>query len=264
MVPSVFEFNSYKEYLNAWLKAQPKGGHGLRKRIAETIGTQTGFVTQVLSGSAHFSSEQILAISEMQGLNPLELQFLLLLLQWERAGTQSYKHYVERQIQKQREDNHNLSNRLREPKMPSEVDQGTYFSSWIYACIHVMTTCERFHNSPQTIAEALGLPISQVKEVLEFLLRSGLMKGEARLHLGTDSPFLRRHHTNMNLLAMQNILSKSIQEDLHYSSIVSVSAADVDRIREIFTRSIQESKAVVKRSKGEKVYSTTLNFFKVC
>jgi uncharacterized protein (TIGR02147 family) len=268
---NIFEFDSYKEFLRSWLQEQPNAGHGLRSRMAEAIGTQTGFITQVLTGAAHFSPEQVFAMADLLGQSSEEIQFLQLLLQYERAGTNAYRKHVTVQIEKVRSERNNLLKRLKAESFPSDIDQGTYFSSWIYACVHVMATCERFQKSRVAIAEALNLPISQINEVLEFLLRTGLVEetpeglqvGKARVHLGTDSPFLRRHHTNLNLLSLQNILNQPLDQNLQYSSLVSLSEDDVQKIREIFLKSIQESKGIVRDSEGATVYATTLNFFKI-
>lgn len=271
MGPSIYGFTNYKEYLNAWLKVQPKEGHGLRKRLAEHIGTQTGFVTQVLGGSAHFGPEQVYAISQMIGHSPEESHFMQLLLHHERAGSIDYKKHIHKQMQKIVEDRKILSQRLKAQNFPSEVDQHRYFSSWVYACLHVMTTCERFQVSRQAMAEALGLSLDLVSENIEFLIHAGLIKeekgrlvtGNARLHLGTNSPYLPDHHRNWNLLAMQKI-STDIKKDLHYSSVVSLAAKDYDKVKEIFMRAIEESKKIVKDSEGEKIYTTTLHFFEIC
>ena len=266
----VFEFENYKNFVNAWLSAQPKKGHGLRRKMAEAIHTQTGYITQVLSGSAHFSAEQGLRLANFFGLPPEEREFFLLLLQLDRAGTSDYREFISSQIKKAREDRRNLSKRFKAKTFPSDKDQSRYFSSWLYACIHVMVTCERFQSSRRTIASALGIPITRATEIIDFLVQSGfireqggkLVAGEARAHLGTDSPFLSRHHLNWNLLALQKILTDPTT-NLHYSSVVSLSKADVDAFREIFTRALDRSNKIVADSPGEQVFAFTLNFFPV-
>jgi uncharacterized protein (TIGR02147 family) len=268
---NIFEFDSYKEFLRSWLQEQPNAGHGLRSRMAEAIGTQTGFITQVLTGSAHFSPEQVFGLAELFGQSPVEIQFLQLLLSYERAGTVSYRKHLAAQIEKVRTERNDLRKRLKVESFPSEIDQGMYFSSWLYACVHVMATCERFQNSRAAMAEALHLSLAQINEILEFLFRTGLVEetpnglrvGNSRVHLGTDSPFLRRHHTNLNLLSLQNILNQPLDQNLQYSSLVSLSKDDVQKVREIFLKSIQESKGIVRDSEGDTVFATTINFFKV-
>lgn len=271
MAVSIFDFRSYKGYLQAWLQDQPKAGHGQRSRMAEVIGTQTGFITQVLGGAAHFSPEQIFALSRMLGHGPEEIQFFQLLLQIERAGAHEFRRHLEGQLEKILGERKTLTKRLKSQEFPSEVDENKYFSSWLYACLHVMTTCQRFQKSRAEMAKALNLPSETVTEAVQFLIRTGLVveekgllkTGHMRLHLGTDSPYLAHHHRNWNLLSLQKVLT-DYKRDLHYSSVVSLSAKDLEKVREIFMRAIEDGKKVVRESEGEKIAVATLNFFEVC
>ncbi|MGZ3772473.1 MAG: DUF4423 domain-containing protein, partial [Bdellovibrio sp.] len=187
------------------------------------------------------------------------------------AGSIDYQKHIQKQMRKVVDERKVLSQRLKSQNFPSETDQHRYFSSWVYACLHVMTTCERFQISRQAMAEALGLSLESVSEKIEFLIHAGLIKeekgklvtGNARLHLGTDSPYLQDHHRNWNWLAMQKI-STDITKDLHYSSVISLASKDYDKVKEIFMRAIEESKKIIKDSEGEKIFTTTLHFFEVC
>ena len=54
-----------------------------------------------------------------------------------------------------------------------------------------------------------------------------------------------------------------MQKDLHYSSVTTLSRKDLDIVKEIFMRAIEDSKKIVRLSEGEKVCVTTLNFFEI-
>jgi len=134
-----------------------------------------------------------------------------------------------------------------------------------------MTTCERFQSSKVDMAEALGLPLEMISEILEFLIHAGLVReengryvtGSARLHLGTDSPYLSQHHRNWNLKAVDK-LGRDVKTGLHYSSVVTLTPEDIEHVKETFMQAIEKSKKIVRESKGEKVSSITLNFFEIC
>lgn len=267
--PSVFEAQSYKTFINNWLFAQPKQGHGLRKKIAEVIGTQTGFVTQVLSGDLHFSLEQAIPISELMGLGREESKFFILLLQLERAGTAKLRQHFQHEMKISLEVRKDLSKRLEAPTVPTELDQVTYFSSWIYSAVHALCTCSEV-KTKESIAQRLQVPLSKVAEVIDFLERSGLVSqgpegfraGQARMHLGKNSPLLLRHHGNWRTKALQALENEN-QENLHYSSVISLSAADYQVIRELVTRAIADSKKVVQQTQPESIYGFVIDLFKV-
>src|SRR3712207_9531193 len=63
------------------------------------------------------------------------------------------------------------------------------------------------------------------------LFRSELTIGKARIHLGADSPLIGQHHVHWRMRAMRAIESDP-QGGLHYSSVVSISRRDIERLRE--------------------------------
>lgn len=264
---SVFEATSYRGFLEAWLEAQPQRGRGLRSRMAEVIGTQTGFITQVFQGAAEFSLEQGLKLAVWIGLDEGAKEFFLLLLQRDRAGTPELETHFQGLMTRILEKRRDLSQRLDVKTAPSELDQATYFSSWIYAAVHVALTCENL-GTAEAIATHLALPLPQVRKALEFLSGAGLAAekqgrletGEARMHLGTASPHLLKHHLNWNLRAIRAV-EADLSAGLHYSSVVSLSAEDQMKIREIFTEALDRSKKIVRDSPGESVCGITLNVF---
>lgn len=264
---SVFEAKSYRGYLEAWLESQPQRGRGLRSRMAEVIGTQTGFITQVFQGAAEFSLEQGLKIAHWIGLDGVTKEFFLLLLQRDRAGTPELRAHFQTLMARILESRRDLSQRLDVKTAPSELDQATYFSSWVYAAVHVALTCEGL-DSAERIADHLRLPLAVVRKALEFLLQAGLATedggrlrtGEARMHLGTTSPHLLKHHLNWNLRAM-HALEADLAGGLHYSSVVSLSKDDIEKLRELLTEALNRSKKIIRDSPGEEVCGLTVNLF---
>ncbi len=71
-----------------------------------------------------------------------------------------------------------------------------------------------------------------------------------------------QHHTNWRLRAISS-LSKGVPDDLHYSSVITISKKDALRIREELIDKIKDLKTVIKDSVEEKLYSLNLDFFEV-
>lgn len=260
---------SYRQFLNAWISDQQNNGRGIKSRMSEVIGTKTGFITQVFQELADFSLEQALGLASWMGLNEKEKEYFLVLVQRDRAGTKDLKDYFNAQLNKLSDAQNNLSQRLEIKRVPSEVNQSIYFSSWTYSCAHVLLTCRGPHTA-QSMALRLGISLSTCREILDFLVQSDLAKekngqyetGEARMHLGTDSPNLLKHHLNWNLRGMQAI-EADLKKGVHYSSVVSVSKEDYARVREGLVQAIEKAKSIIKESPGEVVCGFTLNLFEV-
>lgn len=125
-------------------------------------------------------------------------------------------------------------------------------------------------DSPESIARHLRLPVLQVKEALEFLTSVGLAVhedgrwrvGTARMHLPADSPLIAKHHTNWRMQAINSFYRRA-GDDLHYSSLVTLSDADLLKAKARLIEAIEEVKAIIKDSPGEGVHCFTLDFFRL-
>ncbi len=270
----LFDSQSYKDYLNARLDdPSAGGGRGARARLSQAISCQTAYTAQVLRGTAHFSLEQGEAINEYLGHTDEQGRFFLLLIQRERAGTLKLKQRFEREIAEIRSSRLALKNRLGVNQSLSEKNQLQYYSSWYYSAVHALTSIPGFQSS-EKISKRLGIDSVKASQALELLLESGLLVrtktregeqlkvGVARLHLPHDSPLISKHHINWRLQAIR-ALERQRQENLHYSSVISISEEDGARIREILVKTLETIKPIVRDSKEEKLTAFSLDLFEV-
>jgi len=270
MKNSIFDYKDYKKYLNDLIASKPKGGRGIRSTLASAMGCQTAYITRVLNGSAHISLEQAQKANRFFSHSDDEADFFLLMVLNTRAGTVDLKKQISKHIDTVLQKRLILKDRLDVKRTLSRVDQATYYSAWYYGAIHMMLTVPRFQNK-EVIAEKLNLRIKKVSEVLEFLTSVGLAVGThgvykvgtTRIHLENDSPMISKHHTNWRIRAIDSMDKKDEREDLHYSSVVSVSNDDIYKIKSIMIKAIEEIRAVVKESKEESVACYTMDFFDI-
>jgi uncharacterized protein (TIGR02147 family) len=263
----VLDFRDYKAFLLQTLEQTQK--RGARSELARTLQCQPGYVSRVLSGDAHFSLEQADAVNRFLGHNEEESQYFILLVEHARAGTSTLRAHFLKQIEQAQERHLNLKNRFKIQNRLSSEDQTVYFSHWHFAAIHAFLSVPAF-KTKEAIAKQLYLPLKRVSEVIDYLMRVGLIElrdgkyvsGAARLHLGNDSPVIAKHHINWRLQAIQS-LERDTGEDLHYSSVVSLSAADVLEIKRQIVKTIESIKGVVRDSKEETVACFSLDFFRL-
>jgi uncharacterized protein (TIGR02147 family) len=269
MQQTLFQQLDYKEYLAEWIQSQASGGHGMRKGMAEVVGCQTAFISQVLKGNAHFSLEQADKLNPFLGHSKEESSFFLLLVQFTRAGTDSLRAHFLAQIQEQVGRRSHLKERLKTTHELSNEDNSIYFSSWSYAAVHVLLSVPGYQTKA-AIAETLHWPVDRVGEILEFCVSRGLAMqsgdqysvGPAHIHLGNDSSMIVKHHMNWRVKALE-VLDQERTEEMHYSSVVSVSGADIPKIKAIFADALTAARKIVADSKEEALYSICLDFFRV-
>jgi uncharacterized protein (TIGR02147 family) len=266
---NVFDYRSYKVYLLDWIKQSPAGGRGQRKFLAQAIGCQTPFVTQVLGGDYQFSLEQVEACARWLGLTSAESEFLLLLAIRERAGTKSLAAMAERQLAERRDRETQLSSRLKISDTLTNEDQIQYYSSWHYAAVHMAV----MNPALRTVAELqrhFEMPLPRLIAVLEFLEAKKLLRGKAGryevarsvLHLGRESRLLAKHHANWRLRAIEAVEIGSAS-DFHYSGVISLSGDDFEWIKAQLGVMLEESIARLKNSPDERLACLSMDLFEV-
>jgi uncharacterized protein (TIGR02147 family) len=273
--PLVFDFKDYKDYIRRWIAAQPNQGHGEKSRIAKHLKCHIAYVSQVLNAQAQLSAEQADALNTLFEHSDEEADFFMLLVQIGRAGTHSLEKFYNRKITEALKQRTLLRNRIADKKAIAPEDQATYYSSWHYAALHMGVLIPGLR-TPRALARHFGLSLDKTRRAIEFMISLGLIResqgtllpGETRLHLTDDSPMISKHHINWRMQAIQALDQSDpgaleAQDELHYSSIVSISREDIPRAREILLKAIENVRKLVRDSKDEEVCCYTVDLFGV-
>ncbi len=271
MKKDIFSYKSYKNYLNEYIHSQVKGGRGLRMALAKHISVPLSHISQVLNGNSQLSMEQAEGTNEYLGHTNEESQFFLLLVQLERAGTKALKIRLKQHIDQVLERRLILKDRLGVKQTLTREDQAIFYSSWLYGAIHVMLTIPELQYK-EALSEYLGISLKRTAEILEFLVSIGLaiqsennrfLVGTTRIHLSSDSPMISKFHTNWRMLAIRSLEKENLNNDLHYSSVITISNEDFIKIKSMLVTCIEEVKMIIKDSQAEGVHSFNLDFFKI-
>ncbi len=264
----LFDYRAdYRDYLADSLTCRANGTRGIKMKLARCLGCQSGFLSQVLGKHGHFNLEHGEKVNAFLEHTSDEAHYFLLLIQKTRAGTRSLAAYFDKQLQEIVEQRLVLRNRIQATPTLSLEDQSTYYGAWYYGAIRVLLTIPEFQQK-EKIAERLHFPLAKVAEVLEFLLSRNLAKMEngrpvatdVRMHLGNESSMIAKHHTNWRNRSMVS-LDFEKTGDLHYSSVVSLSAEDATKFKEMTIQFIERAKALVRESPAEKLYALNIDFF---
>lgn len=267
MKGSIYSYFDYKKYIHNQLKLRTD--RGPRARLAESIGCQLPYLSQVLNGSADLSIEQAAAANYFFGHSKRESSYFIHLVSYARAGTQELKSFYRNLLTEIASEENQIAQRLELKNELTDEEKSIYYSSWEYAAVHMAASLPTL-SSKESIADFLDLPVSRIHDITEFLLRIGLLArastrfkiGPQRLHVSTSSPYLKQHLTNWRIRAIQS-LDYGKTDELHYSSIVSMSEADVTELREIMLNAISKIRAKVKDSPEETVISYSFDLFRV-
>jgi hypothetical protein len=145
--------------------------------------------------------------------------------------------------------------------------QSIYYSSWHFAAVHIALTIPSLRTIG-SLMEALRIPKKRLEEVLEFLCLAKLViekNGsfivlDKHIRIGQSSHNIIKHHTHWRQQAIES-LERETANDLHYSSVISLSEADLKEVKEKILQFIQEFLQKIKSSSEEQLYGFSIDFF---
>lgn len=265
----IFEYTDYKKYVVDSLKSHPKQGRGQYSLIAKHLNIHTSFVSHIFNGDKHLSFEQSCDLAQFMGLPQLQEDYFIQLVLRARAGTERARKKCDQHLHALKQKSQNIKERVSNDVVLSESQTSIFLSHWHYSAVKLMISLKSF----KTIDEMrLKLQISQKRmtEVLEFLANSGLLKfenglytqGPARLHFGSDSPFVSRHHTNWRIKAIEK-LNDTDETSLHFTMPANLSKKDVLDIRKKIMGLIETSTQTVDNSHPEVMYCLNIDWMKI-
>lgn len=262
----IWEFLDYREYLDQKLGSEGSRT-GLRKKLAEAIPVHTTFVSQVLKGRNEFSLEQAEAINTFLEHTDDEGEYFIFLLLKGRSENPKLKSRFEKKIQSMRDQRLSIKTRLNAKDEINAKDREKFYSSSIYGAIHVLCSIPKYQNM-NSICEITRLSKKRVSEIIDFMLRLGILKQEKEkiisqnnhIHLGNDSDLILKHHANWRLHTLSHLQFVD-KNDLHYSACLSLSKDDAFKIKESILQNLKNNVDVISKSKEEEAYVMSIDFY---
>lgn len=264
----IFEYHEYKKFVNDWIGLQAHGGHGQLRQLALYLEINSVVMSQVFRGDRDLTLEQALGVTKFMGLSELERDYFLLLVQKSRAGSHELKSVFEKQLDALRITAQSLKNRVKHQKFTDE-DKATFYSQWYYSAVRLGVSIPNL-STVSDIADYLKIDRSLIAKVIEFLLKHKLIVQEqGRLnmgpqvtHVGHDSPFVNRHHTNWRLKSLQ-AMENITDLDLYYTGPMALSKEATKEIRKLLVEFVEKSTKKAASSDSEILRCLNIDWFGV-
>lgn len=162
----IYGSKTYRDFLAKELDSE-HFGRGARAELAEYLGVQNSFISQVLSGKQNFTLEQTIRLAQFLSLKDPERDFLLLLVSKERSGSQELKEYYQHQIKRRLESKNEVQNRVsREVRKIGEQELTEYYGSWHTPAIHMLLKNSKIRDLNE-ISRLLSLEPRLVRESMD-------------------------------------------------------------------------------------------------
>lgn len=262
----VYSFQSYRTFLEFHAKEQ-EPAWGALTRLAKAAGCHRPYLSKVLSGEAHLTSAQLYALANYWELSEPQTEYLLRLLEIEKASQAEYRKYLVQKNDELRRREENLSQLVaRQASQPNSQDV-LYYSSWVWSAVHILTSIPAYQ-TVKAIAEKLSLPAAQVESILEALQKWGSVRLEREKwkfaanehHVTKENPLVTFHHSNWRNRALADS-QRQTPESIHFTVVQSVSHEDYERIRQLILELIGNASKIAGPSKEEKMFCFTCDFF---
>lgn len=264
---NIFTDLDYRKILTRLLENDPRGGS--KSRLARAMGCQPAYLSRVLNEEAHLNTDQIAKAARFFSFSEEEADYWMMTLLENRAADRDTKAIFRSKALKIKEQVSELKSRLKvKDTLPSELE-AVYYSHPIYQAFHIAIRVPSLQKS-ETLATGFGCTQKRAQKILRQLEQMGLAKErdglwtatQSHLHLGTESPWLARMHTNWRMKTIEH-LSQAANDSVHYSSVISCSKKDLEQIKEIFIQALKDVRTLVKKSPDETVAHYSVDFFEL-
>ena len=253
--PTVFEFRAYKVALDHFLRSD--GKRGLLTRAAKALHCQPSFLSRVIGSEIHLTPEQAFMICQFLNWSANESEYFQTLVAIERAADPGYKSALTAKLKQLRVDHESLQKRTQKEDFALVEQQSVYLSSWIWSAVHFLSSVPAYQ-TVEKMADRLGLSNETTRKTLTRLEQWGLVRktgsrweyAQGQFHVPKDSPYVVLHHQNWRTRAVLDA-QEFQSESLHFTSVYTLTAADVARLRELMLKFISDCQAVAQPSSPE-------------
>ncbi|MGE0174646.1 MAG: TIGR02147 family protein [Oligoflexales bacterium] len=265
---SLHQYKDYKEFVIDSIAALPNKGYGQMRRLASHLKIHTTLVSQIFRGTKHLTLEHACHVATFLGLNELDTDLFVNLVELERAGTGQLKTIVQKRIEDLQSRVTQIESRVGRDKRLTEQEKAVFYSDWIYSGARLVSSIKG-NDSAFAIAERLGLPRKEVIQAIEFLLRCGLMvsdndklqMGPKRTHLEAGSSYLAAHHRSWRLKSLARA-GQIHDDELMYTAPLTISKSDAKIVRTELLKLIESTIKRVTNSEPEEAYCFGIDFCK--
>jgi uncharacterized protein (TIGR02147 family) len=263
----IFTFKHYIEVVEEMIERSHEV-RGYRGKLSIAAGTHSSYFSRVLSQEVHLTPDQAAGLCDFWGFSEIETDYFLMLVNYERAGTQILKKILKEKIDRIRQQQENLSKHIEAIKIPI-LNENQYYSAWYYSAVHLLLMIPRFQ-TVRTIAQKLLLSESKTLSILLELQNLKLVKKinnncwqatVNHLHMDKSSWLAKVHHAGWRNKSIEQIQIDD-PNNLHYTGVHTLSNEDFEKIRSILYKSLVEIDGVVRPSKEEELCVLGLDWFK--
>lgn len=266
----IFKYLDYKSYILERWESGPKEGYGQAKKLADFLGISTVVISQTLKGDRDFSTENAFKTTQFLELSPFEAQYFMKLVDYAKAGHYELKAFILHELKQMQREGKKVRAKYNKTLELSDEDKFEFYSEKYYSAIRQASALPNL-NSIFDLANHFNLTEEKVEEIVDFLVKKNLCiyedgkltRGPQHTFLPATSPYIKNHHRNWRLHAIERIDKLDHEKELMYSAPMSLSLEASQIIRESLLQLIQDTIKVVGPSKDEVTTCLNIDFLAI-
>jgi uncharacterized protein (TIGR02147 family) len=264
----LYQVSDYRRFLQHLIYEREQKW-GLVKEVAKAVQCHSSYVSQVCQQKAHFSPEQAFLVAEFFKLSTDETDFLIELLNYNRAAAPKARQFFKARLEKRRKERLDLTKRFKETTALSNDEIEIYYDSWVPQALHMLCMIEKKEWTSAALAKALGISERRVQTHLEELLQIGVLVLDRNqykvqrpnVHAPKGSRAAQRLHQNWRAKTLGQLDSASDGDNFHYSAVMTMTSSDARKIHEQIRSHLESVRETVLPSPSESVYVHLIDFY---
>lgn len=256
----IFEHLDYKEFANAYFDSLPKGGRGQYTKLANFLSVSTVVVSQTLKGDRELSAENAYKVTKFLGLNQLETQYFLKLVEYSKASYHELKSFLLSELKAMQKESKKVKSRYNKTHELSDEDKFQFYSDRFYSAIRMASSLPHM-NTIEDFSKYFHLSMEKTEEIVDFLIKTKLCviedgkikRGIQNTFVPASSPYIKNHHRNWRLNSIEKIDKLNLENELMYTAPLSLSKEAYQQLRTNLLKTIQDTVKMIGPTEDEMI-----------
>lgn len=271
---NIFRYLDYRTFLLTFIEHLKKRGLKVNHSgLAEAIEVQKTYVSRVLRKQAHFNADQLFLCCKYLKLNAEETNYLLLLLEQERASVKERRSILTGQIHQIQQTKAKIQNHSRATMVEPAVGE-QYLEYYLDPRVPLVHTCfhiESYRVQPNKIRQAMNMTEEQFKQILDILVRVKIIEWNSlakcfdlkvsHLHLTKESPLSFPAEQLTRMMVLDHLKKLRADERLYYSFTFAADEKTRKKVHEEFLKFLRATEPEIRAAPSEEVFHMSFDLF---
>ena len=285
---NVFNYLEYKTFISDFVKKQ-KESHFVKSQIvsyaslAKDLGVKKSFMSQVISGELHLSSDQAYLLTGPLELKGKQSEYFLLMVEFARTKLENRKRHLKIELENLRKKFGKSRAQIDSEFLDSESSDRlmtTYLSDPFHSIVHVFLTVEKYRKSVVEITSTLKISSQRLANILNTLSKLKLIKIEgspsavsikknmvritdvkSRIHTPDMTDLNSAHQMLMRSVSLERLQSLEPDEKEGFHVVFSCDPQSFEKIKSLWQAYTKSVSDIVKDAGSERIYQLNFDLF---